>query len=635
MKIAKKRKSKAILGIAMAAVMIASVMAAMIGSIGAESKGEDYNYITVPQTATQKVLIGQELQFVDEDGNDIKRQVQVSRVVDWSDEWSILSDSNGRLTVSADESQWTKIGAFYVDYLDRYNWSSKLSVSSPSMPLKLKVKTKEVSSLAVGSNLTVDVSGINLFDEDVVDLVIIGPEGQIVYDAINDQDFTNTTVANLRNRYGDCNLATAGWEIGVYTFQVETVSEYACGLEAASGVKEIKVLKGTIAIEADTINTVELRTVKLIVTGVVGDMIKVEATPCEGATFKAGIDDTPVDAGCSFNDTIKSGGVMKYAIEFNDTGSYTIRVTVTSDNARKGEYDTVDITVSEKRLVFDLPSTVGIGDRITIKGTANAGTYVSVFVEDTLYAPLRNLVLEDGEFEKAVTTTDVGMNVPGSVRLKAWIDCAKNCGDDPPTTTPDGEDAILLTTPDLTAKLSPTVVAPKGDFTIEGTTKGVTEVAILCVPPKGGGGNSLTEERRGITLTTASVSATDGTFIKNLTVQENATPGYYDIYVLSPGMDGVWDATCNSSLIGAIYERYNIKDITDPLYAGTKTQDEIYGILVDLTTTAGSDDLMWTEKLKVDTVFDTSSGTYPSISGTHNGTITSYHDLNVSKIYRI
>ena len=89
------------------------------------------------------------------------------------------------------------------------------------------------------------------------------------------------------------------------------------------------------------------------------------------------------------------------------------------------------------------------------------------------------------------------------------------------------------------------------------------------------------------------------------------------------------------SLIGAIYERYNIKDITDPAYAGTKTQDEIYGILVDLTTTAGSDDLMWTEKLKVDTVFDTSSGTYPSISGTHNGTITPYHDLNVSKIYRI
>ncbi len=32
-------------------------------------------------------------------------------------------------------------------------------------------------------------------------------------------------------------------------------------------------------------------------------------------------------------------------------------------------------------------------------------------------------------------------------------------------------------------------------------------------------------------------------------------------------------------------------------------------------------------------VFDTGSGTYPSISGTHNGTITPAHDTNVSKMY--
>jgi len=56
-------------------------------------------------------------------------------------------------------------------------------------------------------------------------------------------------------------------------------------------------------------------------------------------------------------------------------------VTVQS-GPRAGDYDTVDITVSEKGVKFDLPSAVVIGEKLDITGIANTGTYVDVFVAD-------------------------------------------------------------------------------------------------------------------------------------------------------------------------------------------------------------------------------------------------------------
>ncbi len=100
----------------------------------------------------------------------------------------------------------------------------------------------------------------------------------------------------------------------------------------------------------------------------------------QGAKFIDGVEDT-LTGGCTFTDTIDSDGIRKYVIKFNDTGDYTIMVTVQS-GPRAGDYDTVDITVSEKGVKFDLPSTVVIGEKLDITGIANTGTYVDVFVAD-------------------------------------------------------------------------------------------------------------------------------------------------------------------------------------------------------------------------------------------------------------
>ena len=58
----KGKSKKAILGIALAAIVLASVTIAMIGSTVAYCYGGKYNII-VPQGGPQRVLIGQDLEF--------------------------------------------------------------------------------------------------------------------------------------------------------------------------------------------------------------------------------------------------------------------------------------------------------------------------------------------------------------------------------------------------------------------------------------------------------------------------------------------------------------------------------------------------------------------------------------------
>nr|AAU83678.1 hypothetical protein GZ32E7_41 [uncultured archaeon GZfos32E7] len=599
-----RSKGKEIIGIAMAAIMVVSVLAATVPMVGAESRTDNFNYI-LKQPAAQKVLIGQNLQFEGFDGT-----VTISRLVSGDVENVYQADAKNQIY----NVNWPTSGAYYVNYAGNVipaTSEAQLSVEDSNMPLKLKVGTKVVSTIALGTSLTIDTGGMNLFPDDQVDLVVIGPDGQMKYDEENKQEFTDITVADLVKSYGDNNLETKGWTIGAYTFKVKTDDAQACGLVDESVVKPLVILKGEIAIEADTTTTVELDTVKLIVTGVAGDGIYVAASPLsDDVTFKAGIDDTPMDATNQFNDTIDADGTRKYAVEFSDTGSYTIKVTVTGpaniggiENPRVGDSDTVDITVLEKEVVFDLPSTVVIGDKVTIKGTATSGTYVSVYVDDVLYKKLENMVLVDGEFSQEVTTTNVGMNVPGSVRLKAWIDCKTVAGEERPTRSPDGEDAILLTTPSLTAELSADAVALEDDFTVFGTAQGATEVTIMSVPPKGGGGKSLLDKgETGLSLRKASVSTTDYTYSKKMTVQEDATTGYYDEYVLTPGMDGYWGMTGEQDITVAFDKKYGIKDLSGPSIA-TKTQTEIQDILEDMIYAPGSDDLMVKLRLKAETPF--------------------------------
>jgi hypothetical protein len=426
----KKVKAKAVIDIAIAAVILASVFVVTVPIVSAESRGDNFNHIVVEQTP-QKVLIGQNLEFEGFDGT-----VAIYRIVSGDIENVYQADANNRIY----NVNWPTSGAYYVNYdYARKNYEAQLSVEEPDMPLKLEVGTKEVSSIALGTKLTIDACGMNLFPEDQIDLVIKGPDGQVKYDDVNGQKFTDITVADLNDWYGDNNLETTGWTIGAYNFKVETDDVNACGLEAESVVRPLQILKGEIAIEADMTSAVELETVKLIVTGVAGDEINVAASPLsDDVVFKAGIDDAPMDATNQFNHIIDADGTRKYAVEFTDTGSYTIEVTVTGPaeiggipNPRVGDSDTVDITVSEKLVTFDVPPTVTIGENFTIRGGANIGSIVDIAVDDYVYPLLNDLTIDDnGDFSVDITTTEIAtFTDPGPVMLTAYIDRAAGAGD--------------------------------------------------------------------------------------------------------------------------------------------------------------------------------------------------------------
>nr|AAU83859.1 hypothetical protein GZ34H10_2 [uncultured archaeon GZfos34H10] len=201
----KKVKCKAIIS-AMAAIMIVSVLAAAVPMVSAWSETDNFNHIRA-QMAAQKVLIGQNLQFEGFTGT-----VAVSWLVSGDIENVYTADANNRIY----NVNWPTTGAYYVAYNTADQ--AQLSVEEPEIPLKLKVGTKDISSIAASTSVTIDTGGMNLFPEDQVDLVIKGPDGQIKYDVVNKQDFTDITVAELTSWYGNNNLETTGWTIGAYTF---------------------------------------------------------------------------------------------------------------------------------------------------------------------------------------------------------------------------------------------------------------------------------------------------------------------------------------------------------------------------------------------------------------------------------
>ena len=203
-----KNRVKAITGFAMATIIIGAVFAVMPPVIVmAVSTGDNFNHIGAGLYET--VLVGQNVQFNgtgEPNAWSDPSKVKVEKFDDgnwyhyagpWTDGKVYNIDWDPSLTLRATD------GAI----------NTPLSVKEPKMPLKLKVGDKEVTSIAAGTpNFWVDVGGINLLPEDRVDLVIIGPDGQIKYDSVNNQKFTNITVSYLKQTYGNksVGLKTSG-----------------------------------------------------------------------------------------------------------------------------------------------------------------------------------------------------------------------------------------------------------------------------------------------------------------------------------------------------------------------------------------------------------------------------------------
>jgi len=400
-------------------------------------------------------------------------------------------------------------------------------------------------------------------------------------------------------------IDTIGWDRGHYTFQVKTKSEYACNLEDQSAKKELAVMKGTVQIKADTTEVPELTVVQLKVIGISGHPITVTADPIsKNVYFPAGLDDNPMNKDSQwFNDTIDDDGTRTYAVEFNNTGAYTIKVTDNDPN-EPDSYDIVDITVTDKCVIFGMPSTVVIGDRFHVKGTSNTGQTVTIAVENEIVQKLDQIVIEeDGKFSEEIDTSALdapsSFKIPGLVTLKAYIDrprCSHYPDMVPLSENDDGSTEVFMVRGWLTGSLSADTVEPNDDFIITGTAAGSRQVAILIVAPKGYSGSNIETDRNEMYYTSTGVRTSDNSFYKKISVCDDVDNGRYLVMVLSPGSDGVWGMYRYPRL-------YNPNDIRDPDTAlgeytlDTRTQAEMLEILADMI--ALSDDLIWVDYVTV------------------------------------
>jgi hypothetical protein len=229
-----RKRQKATRSNALAEIILVFVLLALIGSTQAYSTGGLYNLIEKTPTI-QKVLRGQDLQFA-ETANWSAVPVTVYRVAGVSIENTFTADANNRIF----DVNWPAVGAYYVNYVNTTTYDAQLSLEDPRIPLIFRVGTAEVTSIAAGTRLIIDTGGINLFPEDRVNLNIIDPDNVQISTDVNGQQFTDITVKMLTEDYGSAGgINTAGWKLGDYTFQIETIPEHACGLQLTSDAKAI------------------------------------------------------------------------------------------------------------------------------------------------------------------------------------------------------------------------------------------------------------------------------------------------------------------------------------------------------------------------------------------------------------
>ncbi len=96
------------------------------------------------------------------------------------------------------------------------------------------------------------------------------------------------------------------------------------------------------------------------------------------------------------------------------------------------------------------------------------------------------------------------------------------------------------------AEQSTNIVAVGDSDRISGTCYGSNFVNIVIISPKGGKGNAINGTKPGIKI--YALIMKNHRFSKRIPVDKNVTRGYYEVLLLSPGRNGIYDGTGTSDL---------------------------------------------------------------------------------------
>ena len=490
----------------------------------------------------------------------------------------------------------------------------------PELDVKVKIDGVEVSRVTQGDNITFEAD-TNLWH--ITNLswefwVFRGPlPNNIIYKLIDPNGLQRRRVNGVSLRdidvgfdYGGKNsltINTAGLELGEYTLSLETDPATNNGLDKEGPSISFtieKIVEGGnityISIEASPEEqTVNEKVVISASTTTPNTDITLNVTSGNALSvlFRDDRGDVEVGGHSAFGKSDKNGD-FKAAVFFSETGSYEITATELKHNTTASV--TVQIVGFEASVETD-KSIYYIGEDVTISGSTNGGTEVTIKVDnDVLVA---GVPIEGRKFSYTWERTEE--RSPGSYKIEIWVLPQSY----PETDLPDDSVTIVLLRGGLSAKTSTEFVAQGDDFTIEGTVPGRDYVDILTIAPKGGGGKGLDPNdiftdtdgnlsASGLTHYTSGVTGEKFTKDK-IKVSVNADTGTYQIAVLNYGRDKKWGTSGNDNLLEVISNGYSSS-------FATKTSEQILAILKDKTiNVAGSDDLLCIATIKVENGFVT------------------------------
>ena len=231
-------KGKAIIGIAMAAIMVASVFVAIFPTASAAG---DKREIDLEVGGPFIVFIGETLRIY----NLFPYSAVTFESTDPDHSFSWAADANGNVTQDITSAKVMETG-YDVTYTNTAGVPGSATVyfGNPALDIEIRdVCGEEIESAMRGTLLTIHVD-TNLPVDDVVKVKIKDPDGHVKTEAVKE-------IWELDYEITGFNISTDGWDIGDYEIWLETVEDQARGLDMVSDKKTITIRKREISIEAE------------------------------------------------------------------------------------------------------------------------------------------------------------------------------------------------------------------------------------------------------------------------------------------------------------------------------------------------------------------------------------------------
>ena len=353
-----KGKGKAIIGIALAAIMLASVMAAMVTPAAAFVRdARTVAVLGVGNAVPGNIAVIGELITLDDAA---ATQIQYATWDDYSSTYVGTGQILSATVVGIDTAAATTAGVYIT------NVGNCLTLASPVLDLRLQIGTVDVSSVVIGQRIDV-----------VVDTNIPGAIGTIPPLAaptggsndlklrIRDKDTDVETIAGIGAPAAGAPIGTmwsvitgaGGLPAGDYTIRVETYTtgNARAAIDISSADKYLTVRTQEISIEADVTEQTTGNDVVLTVSA--GATVGVTVT-LAGATgvFDTNKGDYPGRAlagstATTFIATIPSDGTLTAVITSITPGAVTVTAFVTADPTVR---DTIDVRFKELQTTVEV-----------------------------------------------------------------------------------------------------------------------------------------------------------------------------------------------------------------------------------------------------------------------------------------